>query len=101
MRVLTGHSVMAPGYHKTEENICTSLDDGKAGSGHYQMSHFIIIDASHVANNTTNSLKNYRHFDASKDDLFSLNDINTLHSNGEEQTITEITAVLTDRALER
>ena len=86
---------MAPGYHKTGENISTSLDDGKAGSGHYQISHFIINDASHVAKNTINSLKNYRHFDASKDFL------KTLRSNGKQQTIIEITAVLTDRTLER
>ena len=101
LRVLTGHSDMEPGYRKTGENISTSLDDGKAGSGHYHMFHFIINDASHVANNTINSLKNYRHFDASKDDQFSLSDIKTLRSNGEEQTITEITGLLTDRALER
>ena len=31
----------------------------------------------------------------------SLSDIKTLGSNGEEQTITEITAVLTDRELEK
>ena len=30
-----------------------------------------------------------------------INFLKTLRSNGEQQTITEITAVLTDRALER
>ena len=57
----------------------------------------MINDASHVADYAINSLMNYEHFDASKDDQFSLSDIKTLRSNGEEQTITEITAVLTDR----
>ena len=65
------------------------------------MSHFIVNDASHVANNAINSLKIYEHFDASKGDQFSLSNIKTLRSNGEKQTITEITAVLTDRVLER
>ena len=101
LRVLTGHSEMAPGYHKAGKNISTSLDNAKTGSGHYLMPHFIINDASHVANNAINSLKNYEHLDASEGDQFSLSDIKTLRSNGEEQTITEITAVLTDRALER
>ena len=78
LHVLTAHSDMAPGYHKAGKNISTSLDDGKAGFGHYQMSHFTINDASHVANNTINSLKNYRHFDASKGSQFSLSDIKTL-----------------------
>ena len=101
LRFLTGHSDMAPGYHEAGKNISNSLDDGKAGFRHYQMSHFMINDASHVANNTISLLKNYSHFDASKVDQFSLSDIKTLRSDGEEQTITEITAVLTDRALER
>ena len=39
------------------------------------MSYFIINDASHVAKNTINSLKNYRHFDASKCAQFSSSDI--------------------------
>ena len=65
------------------------------------MSHFMINDASHVANNTIDSLKNYSHFDASKGDQFSLSDIKTLRSDSEEQTITEITTVLTNRALKR
>ena len=65
------------------------------------MSHFMINDASHIANNAINYLKNSEHFDASKDDQFFLSDIKTLRSDGEDQTITEITAVLTDRELER
>ena len=56
---------------------------------------------SHVANNAFNYLKNSEHFDASKGDQFSLSDIKTLRSNGKEQRIIEITAVLTDRELER
>ena len=76
-----------PAIIEHEKNISTSLNDGKEGSGHYQVSHFIINDASHVANNTINSLKNCRHFDASKGDQFSLKDIKTLRSNGEEQSL--------------
>ena len=65
------------------------------------MSHFVINDASHVENNAINSLKNYEHFDASKGDQFSLSDMKTLRSNGEEQTVTEISPVLTDIAPEK
>ena len=65
------------------------------------MSHFMTNDASHVASNDINYLKNFEHFDASKGDQFSLSDIKTLASNGEEQTIIEMTAVLTGRELEK
>ena len=50
------------------------------------MSHFMINDALHVANNAIKYLKNSEHFDASKGDQFTLSEIKTLRSNGEEQT---------------
>ena len=61
----------------------------------------MINDALHVANNAINYLKNSEHLDTSKGDQFSLSDIKTLRSNGEKQTIHEITAVLIYRKLER
>ena len=87
---------MEPGYHKAAKIFALYSTMAKQSLDIIKCLFFMINDASHLAKSAINYLKNSEHFDASKGDQFYLSDIKTLRSNGEEQTVTEITAVLTD-----